>query len=223
LNTELQNEIFQWDVKNWSKGLVLWEQYLQNAEGKTALTIGEREGGMSLFLAQKGVKVTCTDINEFPESTASLHQKYNVQEKITYTQADATALPFPDNHFDVVMFKSVIGALASKEKQQLAINELHRVLKPGGHLLFAENLAATSFHKAVRKRFIKWATYWRYLSFKKDQDLFSKFAENKFKTYGFWACFGRSEKQRRILSFPDKCSVILPKSWRYILFGACKK
>ncbi|MBD3638445.1 MAG: class I SAM-dependent methyltransferase [Crocinitomicaceae bacterium] len=220
------NDIIQWDVKTWSKALDFWEKYITLKPGMSVLTIGEREGGLSLWLAQKGLEVTCTDYKEFPDTTASMHNEYGVSANIKCESGvDVTDLSrYSDEQFDVVVFKSVIGALSEKERQQQAINEIRRVLKPGGSLLFAENLIGTRLHVALRKRFIRWNTYWRYLHVKKDMDLFEGFSKKFFETKGFAANFGRSEAQRRFLATIDGVVVwLLPKSWRYVLFGVLIK
>lgn len=50
-------------------------------------------------------------------------------------QCDAEALPFPDGHFDRV---SVAFGLRNMTHKESALREMHRVLKPGGHLLVLE-------------------------------------------------------------------------------------
>lgn len=48
----------------------------------------------------------------------------------------AEALPFPDNHFDTVLSTLVLCSLPQLD---LALTEIHRVLKPGGLYLFLEH------------------------------------------------------------------------------------
>jgi demethylmenaquinone methyltransferase/2-methoxy-6-polyprenyl-1,4-benzoquinol methylase len=50
-------------------------------------------------------------------------------------QCDAEKLPFPDNHFDIV---TVAFGLRNMTHKDLAIAEMHRVLRPGGRLLVLE-------------------------------------------------------------------------------------
>jgi len=215
-------DIFEWDVVNWSKALDIWK--LEKTPKGKALTIGERGGGLSLFLAKKNFQVICTDLNPFPESTKAMHIHFKVDQQITYQKEDVLKLSFPDNTFDCVMFKSVIGALSNKENQVQSIAEIYRVLKPGGRLLFAENLNASKLHQKLRKRFIKWNIYWRYLKWSEDLDLFDKFEHTTFQTHGFLAVFGRSEKQRNFLGRIDAVlRPIIPKRMRYILMGVCRK
>ena len=51
------------------------------------------------------------------------------------TQCDAERLPFPDNYFDCV---SIAFGLRNVTHKDLALREMHRVLKPGGRLIVLE-------------------------------------------------------------------------------------
>jgi len=73
------------------------------------LIVGERDGSLSLWLAQEGFVVTHTDLREITEKAKELHAKYQVTDKITYEKADVTQLRYSHGSFDVVMFKSVLG------------------------------------------------------------------------------------------------------------------
>jgi len=53
---------------------------------------------------------------------------------VTVQEADASKLPFPDNHFDVVINEAMLTMYADKAKARL-LQEYLRVLKPGGRLL----------------------------------------------------------------------------------------
>ena len=59
------------------------------------------------------------------------------------TTTDPVKLPYPDNHFDVIYSKSFLEHLRDPGK---FLEEAYRVLKPGGVLIFAENLIKV-FHK----------------------------------------------------------------------------
>jgi SAM-dependent methyltransferase len=217
-------EIFQWEVRSWSRAMPLWEKHIPAQRPLRALGIGEREGGLSLWLASKDIDVVCTDLHAFPKETSALHERHGVQDHITYVQADATALPFPDESFDLVIFKSVIGALGSKEKQAQALREMHRVLKSGGVLLFAENLHGSALHIRLRKRFVAWDNYWRYLDPVADRDLFAPFAKLEESTTGFIANLGRTEGQRDLLArFDALLAPMVPQQQRTIWFGAALK
>ena len=216
--------IIQWDVKNWSKALNFWEKHTDIKPGLKVLALGEREGGLSLYFAKKGCEVTCSDYNPMPESTQKMHQDKGVSDKITYAKIDMKSIDFPDDTFDIVVFKSVIGALGNKEDQTKAIKEISRVLKPGGSFLFAENAKGSQLHSFLRKRFIKWGDRWRYIPKDELEEWKKEFSSGTHSSYGFHGLFGRSERQRRILGSLDKISTPLtPKSWRYIHFGVFVK
>ncbi|MEW6470016.1 MAG: class I SAM-dependent methyltransferase [Bacteroidota bacterium] len=52
--------------------------------------------------------------------------------------ASVTEIPYPDNTFDVVTSSRCLMALLDWELQKKALVEIHRVLKPGGVLVFME-------------------------------------------------------------------------------------
>ncbi len=217
-------DFVQWDVQNWGKAISFWQPYIDQVTDGKAAAFGEREGGLSLWLALNEIDVECSEYDVFESTPLEIHEKHQVSDRIRYSQQDITAISFPDNSFDFVLFKSVIGTLATKERQQQALDELHRVLKPGGYLLFAENIEATAMHRFARKKFTNWGHRWRYLQWKEMDQMLSKFAKTEKKSVGFFATFGRSEGQRKFLSKIDRVfSPLVPKSWRYIMIAACQK
>ena len=157
-------DIIQWDIKNWSKCLAFWEDKVDLNSPKKVLALGEREGGMSLYFASRGHEVICSDYNPLPESTQKMHANYGFADKVTYQSIDMTSIALADASFDIVVFKSVIGALGNADDQQLALNEIFRVLKPNGVFLFAENLEGTKLHQFLRKKFVNWGERWRYVT-----------------------------------------------------------
>jgi SAM-dependent methyltransferase len=223
----LEKDIIQWDVKSWSKALHYWEKQVDWNHVNTALELGGREGGLSLWLAKKGINVTCSDLENVHEKASILHQAHQISDKINYQDIDATDIPY-ENHFDVIVFKSIIGGIGSdndKEKQRIVFQQIHKALKPGGILLFAENLSASYLHKAMRKRFIKWGNSWRYVNLSELTEFLSIFESYELKSTGFLATFGRNEGQRNSLSTLDNCCFnhITPNNWRYIGYGFAKK
>ncbi len=220
----LIEDIIQWDIYNWSKALPFWESSIDIKRHKKVLALGEREGGLSLWLSLKGLYVTCTDYKSFESTPLKLHVKHKVTHQINYAQADATKLDFEANSFDIVIFKSMVGALGTPNKQQLAFDEAYRVLKPGGILIYAENLKATKVHQWARNRFTSWGERWYYPSIKELIGYSKNFESFQYKTIGFLSPFGRSEKQRKALSkFDHFFAPIIPKSWKYILISIARK
>jgi SAM-dependent methyltransferase len=224
MDEAFERAVVGWDIRNWSHALPFWQRYIDRHHPRRALAIGEREGGLSLWLASQDIEVVCTDLDGSLEAARRSHEQFGVGQLVTYEAVDVTAIPHPEQSFDLVMFKSVIGALQTKERQFQAINEMHRVLRPGGILLFAENLVGTRFHRWLRSRFVRWGQRWRYLHLEQDLDLFADFDEVEFETWGVCGLLGRDEAQRdRLGRIDDWVSPRVPRAWRYIVFGACRK
>lgn len=213
-------EIIQWDVKNWRNALPFWDAHFDIKPGMKVLALGEREGGLSFYFAKLGCSVVCSDYNELPEVTQEMHEKKGVSQNISYKTVDMRAIDFEDGTFDIVVFKSVIGALNSKEFQDQAVGEIKRVLKMGGAFLMAENAQASKFHQKLRKKYISWSHGWRYITNEDLQYWASLFSKASFKSHGFSGLLGRSEKQRSALGSVDRIfSPLTPKKWKYIYFG----
>ncbi len=71
-----------------------------------------------------------------------------IEIEFTWQQADALALPFEDQKFDVVVCQ--FGAMFFPDKVA-AYREARRVLKPGGHLFFNvwDRISANEFADVV--------------------------------------------------------------------------
>jgi SAM-dependent methyltransferase len=161
------------------------------------------------------------------QSAKALHDKYEILNFISYQDIDATNIPY-EEHFDIIIFKSIIGGIAKIggiDMQKKVFNEIYKALKPGGMLLFAENLVASPIHQYARKKFNKWGDYWRYLSIDETKSFLANFQSLSYDTTGFSAAFGRTEGQRNILAKLDQMLLnhISPKSWKYVIYGVAVK
>jgi SAM-dependent methyltransferase len=100
-----------------------------------SLEIGAGTGYFSLNLLQSGVvgEATCTDISPGMVATlGSNAQRLGLQVKTA--RADAESLPFADASFDLVLGHAVLHHLPNLRR---AFAEFHRVLRPGGRIVFA--------------------------------------------------------------------------------------
>ncbi|MCB1183293.1 class I SAM-dependent methyltransferase [bacterium] len=227
-STQLLDDVFGWDVKSWSRALPFWSKHLtQGLSGKKVLELGSNLGGLSLLFAKLGANVVCSDIGGVHESAIKLHESYCVDQLVTYRDIDAKAIEFPSELFDVIAFKSILGGIGRNDDLSSikdVICEMHRVLKPNGIVLFAENLEGNRFHQFFRRRFVKWGREWRYLTLEELSRLFSEFDQYHATSWGQLAALGRSNTQRDLLYFADRLIVPLTTSGsRYIAFGAARK
>ena len=75
---------------------------------------------------------------DFSEDLLAIARDRNLK-SVEFVQGDARKLQFEDESFDVVYTERCIINLLNWEEQQLALNEMHRVLRKGGYLLFMES------------------------------------------------------------------------------------
>jgi ubiquinone/menaquinone biosynthesis C-methylase UbiE len=100
-----------------------------------SLEIGAGTGYFSLNLLQAGVvaQATCTDISPGMVSTLNANAR-RLGLEVQAARADAEALPFADGSFDLVLGHAVLHHLPDLRR---AFAEFHRVLRPGGRIVFA--------------------------------------------------------------------------------------
>ena len=106
-------------------------------EGDKALVIAGGTGDLALAFAKKvgsTGQVVHTDINE-AMLRVGRDRLINKGVILPTMVCDAEALPFPDNHFDLV---SVAFGLRNMTHKDAALKEMNRVLRPGGKLLVLE-------------------------------------------------------------------------------------
>jgi len=97
---------------------------------QTCLEVGSSTGIMTFFLADHFQKVIGIDIDRPALEFAK--NKYS-KANIDYFEMDALHTTFPDNHFDHVVCHHTYEHVADS---QLLIDEIYRILKPGGLLYF---------------------------------------------------------------------------------------
>jgi ubiquinone/menaquinone biosynthesis C-methylase UbiE len=153
-------------VLHWARGydLLVWlmtlgrearfrERVLQFARlstGESVLDVGCGTGSVAIIAkGQVGAGGTVSGIDASPEMIARAQKKARTAGvEVTFKNAAAQALPFPNAQFDVVLSTLMLHHLPRDARQQCA-GEMRRVLKPGGRVL-ALDFAPTAGHGGIR-------------------------------------------------------------------------
>jgi SAM-dependent methyltransferase len=224
------NDVVEWDVATWSRAIRYWSDVVRAASPapRKGLELGARNGGVSCYFAREfGCEMACTDV-ELSSAAKELHQRHGVSDLITYKVADACNIPWDDDSLDLVVFKSILGVVGARgqsERQAAAMQEIRRVLRPGGILLFAENLRASKLHQLARHWFVPWGRSWNYVSKSELSELLTVFDQVELRSTGFSSAFvPRPESLRSICAAMDN-SVLrwVPDGWNYVGYGHAVK
>ncbi|WP_299798071.1 bifunctional demethylmenaquinone methyltransferase/2-methoxy-6-polyprenyl-1,4-benzoquinol methylase UbiE [uncultured Shewanella sp.] len=121
----------------------MWKRFtIESAGARPGMKVLDLAGGtgdltakFSHLVGDKG-QVTLADINDsmLKVGREKLRDK-GIVGNVNYVQANAEALPFPDNHFDII---TIAFGLRNVTDKDAAIRSMLRVLKPGGKLLILE-------------------------------------------------------------------------------------
>lgn len=116
--------------------LLLWSGYQEDHPPQDIIDVGCGIGGSTLYLAQKfGSRATGITLSPVQASRATERAVENgLEQQVNFTVANALAMPFEDNSFDLVW--SLESGEHMPDKQQF-LAECYRVLKPGGKMIFA--------------------------------------------------------------------------------------
>ena len=122
--------------------------------GDKVIDIGCACGDVCDKLASVGFDVIGVDVNPeaLKQAALSFKEKEHLRNSI-FLQADAAALPFANDIFDIAILQAFLTTVATKEVRHRIIREACRVLKPGGHLYLAD-FGQTWHSKIYRERYI---------------------------------------------------------------------
>lgn len=107
--------------------------------GERILDIAAGTGTMSKQFADAGAEVTALDFSG--GMIAEGIRRHGTNPRIEFVQGDATKLPFDDGTFDAV---SISFGLRNVQQPRVAIEEMLRVLRPGGRVVICEFSHVTS-------------------------------------------------------------------------------
>lgn len=113
--------------------------------GDHVLEVGAGPGATTDELLRRAARVTSLEFDS--AFVARLAEKHKHKDsRVTVVQGDAASLPFPDNSFSSVVAVLVLHHLRSREQQDRAFQEFHRVLRPGG-MFFAFEIRDGWLHR----------------------------------------------------------------------------
>lgn len=96
---------------------------------------GDLTKAFAQLVGQDG-KIIMTDINDAMLSVGRDRLlNHSITQQVDYVQADAERLPFVDNYFDCI---TIAFGLRNVTHKAAALQEMYRILKPGGKLLILE-------------------------------------------------------------------------------------
>jgi ubiquinone/menaquinone biosynthesis C-methylase UbiE len=122
---------------------------LEGAPPTAALDIGTGTGAAALMIARRfpGARVVGIDISPRMIDAARVKVPAELGDRVEFSVADAGALPFEDDRFDLLVQISV----------PVFFDEIARVLRAGGHVAIVSSLGSrTPFHTpepVLRERF----------------------------------------------------------------------
>jgi ubiquinone/menaquinone biosynthesis C-methylase UbiE len=120
---------------------VIVNLYLQRVElclaecrgGERVLDVGFGSGVNFLNLSEMYKEIHGLDLNSDVEAVASVFQKMGIQTQLK--NGNVLDMPYPDGSFDTVLLISILEHIKPQE-QKPAFEEIKRVLKPDGQLVY---------------------------------------------------------------------------------------
>lgn len=110
------------------------------------LELAAGTGAVTRRLMQHLPKETLLTATDLQQDMLDVAKKSTTAQNIRWATADMTAIPYEDNQFDAIICQFGLMLVPAKLK---ALQEMHRVLTPGGQLLFSVwgDLAANTVWK----------------------------------------------------------------------------
>lgn len=102
--------------------------------GERVLDVATGTGVVAITAARAGATVSALDLTPELLEHARENARLAEQDRISWIEGDAEALPYPDASFDVVL--SQFGHMFAP-RPEVVISEMRRVLKPTGRIAFA--------------------------------------------------------------------------------------
>lgn len=136
----------------------VWQKYF--SDGQKVLDVGCGNGRMMQLLAGKKIAYFGCDIsNQLINIAKDKCQQYNFK-TVDFQVADIRKLPYANKTFDVLLTVAVLHHLPHPDNRWQALQEMYRVLKPGGLLLMNNwyfwNNFANKKYQIKKQTLINW-------------------------------------------------------------------
>lgn len=143
----------------WESEVIVFEKYIPKAH--KILDLGCGTGRVTFGLYKRGYQdLTGVDISQAMINEAQkLLRAHHNPPPLTFEAHSATALPYPNESFDSVIFSfNGLMQIPTQEARKEALNEIHRVLKQEGLLIFTSHDRALSLYQDYwEAETIRWA------------------------------------------------------------------
>ena len=135
--------------------------------GRRVLDVGCGDGTYTVAAASRGALVTAVDRSD-EMLEAAQQRALDSGAQIRFERADASRLPFGDEAFDVVL---AVTVLCFNEDAARTIDEVARVLAPGGRLVLADLNRWSTWAAWRRMRAFLGSRTWRHARFRSAGEL----------------------------------------------------
>jgi arsenite methyltransferase len=134
---------------------------LQLKGDEQVLDVGCGRGLMLIGAAKRLTSGTSTGIDLWrtvdqsgnsPEVTITNARAEGVENRIKIETGDMTKMPFADSSFDLILSSWAIHNIPNKEGRHKAIEEIVRVLRPGGRIAIIDIDAAAEYVETLRDK-----------------------------------------------------------------------
>ena len=157
----MEGKVATWYAKNTARDIAefqaLADRLTDNPPiGTRILEVAPGPGYLSIELAKRGYEITGLDISRtFVEIAAENDRKASL--KIDFQQGNASAMPFGEHTFDLIVCRA---AFKNFSQPVAAMNEIHRVLRPGGRALIIDlrkDASMDDIHTYINGAHLGWA------------------------------------------------------------------
>jgi len=126
------------------------------SKGEQVLDVGCGAGVDTILAAMiTGTDGSAVGVDIVPEMIARSESNLQMTDidNVSFRKTSGEDLPFPDDTFDVVISNGVINLIPDKRS---ALTEIFRVLKPGGRLMMADQVALDNVETDMKTRLANW-------------------------------------------------------------------